>query len=96
MIAMFVVLLLSGCKTFTGSKEAVASQCNPICYVSCVGEKGDTGIQWVGDYADPKLWDALPENVIEPLVTKLRLCEKNRQACTQCLDRLEQQKVIVQ
>lgn len=97
--AAFLILaavLASGCKHFVASKVPVAAQCNAICYTPCVDEKGDTGIQWLGDYTDPKAWDALSEDVLEPLATKLRECEKRRKACNQCLDRLEEQKVIVQ
>ena len=45
--------------------------------------------------ADPAAWDALGEDVIDRLTTKLRTCDTRRQACVQCLERLERAEVIV-
>lgn len=52
-------------------------------------------------FADtPEAWDALAggsaDAVVDVLADKLRQCDVARKACVQCLNRLEQQRVIVQ
>ena len=98
MLCVVVLILLSGCGSITKlvKRDPIPAQCNAICYLPCVDEDGDTGIRWVGNYTDPKLWDALSEEVTLPLAEKLRQCETRRKACEQCLNRLEQEKVISQ
>lgn len=94
-----IATFLTGCSgtPIKADKQPVVAQCDAKCYVKCVEDNGDTGVRWVGNYTDPKLWDSLAKtDVLEPLVTKLRQCEVNRKACEQCLDRLEKEKVIIQ
>ncbi len=94
---LIAVLLLSGCNLKQYIKrEPIPSQCNAICYTPCVGEDGDIGIQWLGDYTDPSMFDKLNKDVLFPLAQKLRVCDTRRDACVKCLNRLEEQKVIVQ
>lgn len=94
---LIIALSMSGCSLKQLVKrDPIPAQCNAICYTPCVDEDGDTGIRWVGNYTDPKLWDSLSEDVTIPLAEKLRQCETRRKACEQCLDRLEEQKVITQ
>lgn len=94
---LLAAFLMSGCNLKQYIKrEPIPSQCNAICYTPCVGEDGDTGIKWVGSYTDPAMWDKLNKDVLFPLVQKLRVCDTRRDACVQCLNRLEEQKVIVQ
>ena len=96
-VALLVVIaLLSGCaKDQFVKRDPIPAQCNAICYVKCV-EGSDTGIRWAADYTDPKAWDSLAGETLGQLTEKLLVCEKRRQACTDCLDRLEKEKVITQ
>lgn len=93
---VIAALLASGCKLDQFVKRSpIPSQCNAICYVKCA-EGSDTGVRWNADYNDPKAWDSLAADTIGKLTQKLLVCEKHRAACEQCLNRLEEQKVITQ
>ncbi len=66
---------------------AVNSQCDAECTTSCLPKDWP---QWTGDPLEPSTWDALPEQVIEPLRTLVETCDKHREACVQCLSRIDQ------
>lgn len=91
-------VFLAGCHGGSGTTKeppAVLAQCeDAVCRAPCVGEDGDTGIRWDGSPVDPAAFDALLDDVIEPLAGKLRTCETRRKACVQCLDRLKEAGVI--
>jgi hypothetical protein len=97
-IALCAVFLV-GCHGGSGSRETpppVQAQCEETqCRNPCVSEDGDTGIRWDGSPTDPAAFDALVDDVVEPLVEKLRQCEVRRKACEQCLDRLREAGVIL-
>lgn len=92
MIVIIMALGLSACQSMPVQP---AAQCNPICFQRCVAEDGDTGVRVQSDGNDAEAWDEIGEEVVLSLTTKLRTCEIHRQACDQCLQRLEQKKVIV-
>lgn len=71
----------------------VPAQCNPICRLSCA-ENGDSGVRWTADPNSPAAWDELGGEVIPLLTGKLQTCEVRRQACEQCLQRLDAEGVI--
>jgi len=97
MLIVALMIVLSACSMDQFVKRnPIPSQCNAICYTPCVDDKGGTGIQWVGDYTDPNTWDNLGADTTTQLGDALRVCETRRKACVQCLNRLEEQKVIVQ
>lgn len=97
-LLLAVAVLLAGCGAMDQfvKRNAIPSQCNAICYTLCVKENGDTGIRWIGEYTDPNAWDNLGRDTTTEIADKLRVCEQRRAACVQCLNRLEEQKVIVQ
>lgn len=96
LLLLLCLPLIAGCP---GQKPAsvrpVPAQCEASCFVPCVDAAGDTGVRWEADPADPAAWDALGEDVTDRLATKLRTCDTRRQACVQCLERLEHAEVIV-
>lgn len=97
-ISYFFLATIAGCTTVGKliPRPPVLAQCNVLCATPCVEPNGDTGIRWDGSPVDPKAWDALADQTAPALADRLRVCETHRQACTQCLDRLEQQGVIKQ
>lgn len=93
LVTVVAVFLLTGA-TCSRSTRPVPAQCNPICLLPCVAENGDSGVRWEADPSDPAAWDALGGEAVPALADKLRVCEVRRQACVQCLRRLEKAKVI--
>lgn len=101
LIALFFLLAaalsaLPGCATVAKlvPREPILAQCDAKCYTPCVAADGDTGIRWDGSPTDPAMFDRLADQVTLPLADRLRACDVNRQACTQCLDRLKSAGVI--
>lgn len=94
LLAAAVALLLSGCQ-LGGTRAAVAAQCNSICYQRCVGEDGDTGVRWTAAPDAAGAFDELGESVVNHLADKLRTCDARRDACVQCINRLDKRGVIV-
>lgn len=90
-LLLVILLTLTACSSM---KDAIPAQCNAMCFQPCVAKDGDTGVRWDAKEADPGAWDALGGDVIDQLATKLRTCETRRQSCTQCLERLRDQKLI--
>ena len=86
-------LMLSGCAA-APSAGPVPALCDARCLAPCVGKHGDTGVRWEATADDPAAFDALGESVIPALAEKLRGCELHRQACEQCLRRLDKRGVI--
>jgi hypothetical protein len=65
----------------------VPSQCNALCTASCVD---DPWPQWTCDNPlDPVCWDVKDEQVTVPLRQRVETCDAHRQACVQCLGRLD-------
>lgn len=90
LFALLAVPLLAACGRNT---RPVPAQCNAVCFAPCAAD-GDTGVRWEADPNNPAAWDALGGEVVPALADKLRVCEVRRQACEQCLQRLEAAKVI--
>jgi hypothetical protein len=90
------ILLLTGCTSVPIAPGPALAQCNSTCYVSCVKKNGDTEIVWEVTGTKSEDWDFLAGSVVIDLVSKLRQCDTNRKACTQCLNRLESEGVIKQ
>lgn len=86
-------LMLPGCAA-APSAGPVPALCDARCLAPCVGRQGDTGVRWEAKANDPAAFDALGETVIPALAEKLRGCELRREACEQCLRRLEKRGVI--
>lgn len=94
---LLIILLLTGCSSnpVTIPPPALA-QCNSMCYTPCVTKEGDTGIVWEATGTKAEDWDLLAGSVVIDLIRSLKQCDKGREACTKCLDRLEQQGIIKQ
>lgn len=93
-LACALVLLLTGATCQRRAAVPVPAQCNAICFSPCVDASGDTGIRWEADPNDPAAFDALGGDVTPALSDKLRTCDKRREACVQCLRRLDDRRVI--
>jgi hypothetical protein len=83
------------CSTAPAKPGPVDPECDLAGFVACTTEEGDTGVRWEGDPNQAGTIDALGEAVIPALSEKLRTCETRRKALAQCIQRLEDQKVIV-
>lgn len=86
-----LIFVLSACASAPAVPErvtapAVNSQCDAECTTSCLPKQWP---QWTGDPLDPSTWDALPEQVVEPLRSIAETCDKYRAACVACLVRLD-------
>lgn len=93
LVTVVAVFLLTGA-TCSRSTRPVPAQCNQICFLPCVSENGDSGVRWEADPNKPNAWDGLGGDVVPALADKLRSCDVRRQACVQCLRRLDKAKVI--
>lgn len=91
-VVVLAALLLAGCST--QPVRPVPAQCNPLCLLPCTGANGDTGVRWEAEPTDPDAWDVLAGEVIPSLVERERVCEVRRNACAQCLQRLDKAGVI--
>lgn len=87
------VLVFPGCAA-SPRVGPIPALCDGRCLAPCVDKHGDTGVRWEATADDPAAFDALGETVIPGLAEKLRGCELRRQACEQCLRRLEKRGVI--
>ncbi|MGO1000747.1 hypothetical protein [Lysobacter sp. CA196] len=88
-----LAIVLAGCAAAPRA-GAFPALCDTRCLAPCIGPQGDTGVRWESAPDDPAGFDALGETVIPVLAEKLRRCELHRQACEQCLRRLDKQSVI--
>lgn len=70
------------------------AHCDAMCFQTCTGKDGDTGVRWDVKADDPAAWDTLGDDVTSQLASQVRTCEVRRQACAQCLQRLQDAKVI--
>lgn len=98
LLSLLVCLPLIGgatCGVRSSTPAPVLAQCDAICYAPCLAPNGDTGVRWEGDPAMATTLDAIGEEVVPTLASKLRVCEASRKACVQCLDRLEKNGVIL-
>lgn len=94
MLALAVLLLAGWGSCSPRAPVPVAAQCDAMCFRPCVGANDDTGVRVTGDPAAADTWDEIGGDVVRQLTTDLRQCDTRRQACEQCLRRLEKQKVI--
>ncbi|MGH8081883.1 MAG: hypothetical protein ACREP7_15015 [Lysobacter sp.] len=93
-LAIVACLVLAACTTGQ-HRGPIAAQCNPVCFDRCVDEQQDTGIRWDADPQDASAFDALAGEVVPALTGKLRTCDVRREACAQCIERLERRGLIV-
>lgn len=94
-LALLITLALTawgGCSV--RQVPPVPAQCDAQCFRPCVGEGEDTGVRVVGDPAAPSTWDEIGGDVSQQLASRLRQCDVRRQACEQCLRRLDKHRVI--
>lgn len=88
-------LLLTGWGSCTARQPPpVPAQCDAQCFRPCVGEREDTGVRVLGDPAAASTWDEIGGDVNQQLANRLRQCDVRRQACQQCLQRLDKENVI--
>lgn len=89
------LLLLTGWTSCSWSRpDPVPAQCDARCFQPCVDAGEDTGVRVAGDPAAAGTWDEIGGRVTRELATRLRQCDVRRQACEQCLQRLEKARVI--
>lgn len=93
-LAAVLALALTACGQHAikpATTEPVPAQCDAKCYTPC----DVTAPAWSPvDANDPKAWDLIGTQVVAPLRDQRDRCELHRQACTQCLERLERAGVI--
>lgn len=92
-IAMLCVLLYSlvACTDATKAPPPVPAQCEAACFVPCT----TSGIAWTADPSSPEAYDALGEQVVQPLAERVLTCDVRRCACHQCLLRAQDNGVLV-
>ncbi len=90
-VVLLMLVMLAGC---VGAPARVPAQCDAMCFQRCVGEGEDTGVRVTADPAAAGTWDQIGEDVVGQLAGKLRSCDVRRNACVQCLRRLDKQRVI--
>lgn len=91
---LFIVLVATGMScTRNVRTDPVPAACNAICFSPCTVD-GDTGVRWEADPNDPAALDALGQTVVPALAARLRTCDTRREACAQCLRRLDDANVI--
>lgn len=90
-LIIIAVLLLAGCAS--NATRPVPAQCNQICFLPCTTD-GDPGVRWEADPESSGAWDQLAGEVVPALTDKLRQCDVRREACVQCLKRLDKAGVI--
>lgn len=93
-LVLFLCVVLIGCKDVPVKPPAPSFTCNSMCLIPCVDADGDTGLRWNVVGTDPEAWDALYDDVINPLAEKLRVCEVRRNTCAQCLRDLKSEGII--
>jgi hypothetical protein len=91
---LFLLVFLFGCGKEYVRPEPVNANCSSKCFEPCVKEDGDTGLQWTADPNDASAWDAMYDEVTNPLAQMLRTCEVRRRSCVTCLQNLKDEKVI--
>jgi len=88
---LLLLVMLAGC---AGAPARVPAQCDAMCFQGCVGQDEDTGVRVTADPAASATWDQIGEDVVGKLAGKLRSCDVRRDACVQCLRRLDRRRVI--
>lgn len=93
LLLLALAVALTGCGQSRPAKP-IAAQCDNACFVPCVGKDGDTGVRIEGDPNDPNTWDEIGDALNRKFPALLRTCDARREACTKCLRRLDDEKVI--
>lgn len=94
-LMFFLLIFVVGCKSAPTIPPPPSFTCNSMCLIPCVDADGDTGLRWSSPTgSDPEAWDLLVEDVLAPLVEKLRVCEVRRNTCAQCLRDLKSEGII--
>lgn len=94
LLVVLTVLSLAAWPSCSRLTRPVPALCSPICMTPCTGADGDTGVRWSAAADDPAAFDGLAGDVVPALADRLRVCEVRRQACEQCLRRLDKARVI--
>jgi hypothetical protein len=90
LVAALLALGVSACAREIRT-EPVAAQCEAMCFVPCTTE----AIRWTANADGAEAWDALGDQVIQPLSQRVTECSRtHRRACHLCLWRLQEQKVV--
>ena len=72
--------------------EPVAAQCAAVCYVPC----STSDIRWTASPDSAEAWDALGNEVVQPLAQRVAECSRtNQRACHLCLWRLQEAGVLI-
>lgn len=72
--------------------QPVAASCDSQCYAPCL----TTDISWTFNATKPEAYDAIGDEVAQPLAQRVVECSRNnRHACHACLLRLQAAGVIV-
>ena len=87
-VLAFVAVLLAACTHVPA--RPVPAQCNVLCFDPCTGQDGDTGVRWEAGPSDAEAFDTLGGAVVPALAQRLRQCDVRREACVQCLRRLDE------
>lgn len=93
LVLVVALLSLTGCPSRGATKpEPFPAQCDARCFAEC----DDAVPAWTPPDPDaPDAFDYIPEQVVAPLQAKVRTCDDvHRNACVQCLKRLEAVNVI--
>jgi hypothetical protein len=95
-LALIVFAMLAACSAAPTipvrvTAPPVDAQCSALCTTSCVPAVWP---KWEGDPLDPSTWDRLPDQVVAPLRERVEQCDKHREACVDCLHRLERVGII--
>ena len=94
LLAVLIVLCFAAWPSCSRLTRPVPALCSPICMTPCTTADGDTGVRWSAAADDPAAFDGLAGDVVPALADRLRVCEVRRQACEQCLRRLDKARVI--
>lgn len=90
--AVMLAMALGGCAAREIRPEPVAAGCNAYCYTPCT----TSDIRWTADPSSAGAWDALGDEVVQPLSQRTLECSRtHRRACHLCLWRLQEAGVLV-
>lgn len=89
------LVLLAGCGLMHPRAQLPApinAGCDSACYAPC----NTADISWTADPDQPAAWDAVGDQVVQPLAQRVAECSRiNRHACHVCLLRLQAAGVII-
>lgn len=89
LLALLLVLLLSGATCQRRPDLPIPANCNAMCFVECKSQA-----KWEGDPESAEAWDSLAGDTLPASRDETRTCEVRRNACEQCFKRLEDAGVL--